>query len=127
MSLKTLLGLDVQTVRVGGKRLTLRPLTVRQAFVVEECFRPIAGGIVEHGADSIEAYADHGDRLIKLVAEVCGKPEKWVGDLRPEEFNELLAKALDVNRDFFNSLVLQVASTKAQKLSPAPGPRSSRS
>lgn len=124
MSLKRLLGLDTSSVRVGGKTLTIKPMTVRQAFVVEEAFRPIADGIVEHGADSPHAYAPHGPLLIKLVAEMCSESEAWVGDLRPADFNKLLAKVLDVERDFFRDLVRQAARTRS-KQSPIPGKKPS--
>lgn len=126
MSLKSLLGLDTKSHKLAsGERITIQPLTVRQAFVVEQVFTPIADDIITHGVDDLVTYAQHADALVKLVAVAVGREVEWVDSLPRADFNALLAKLLDVEKDFFNALVMARAAQQ-QKANPAAGPRSSK-
>jgi hypothetical protein len=124
MSLKTLLGLDSSAFKTkAGERVHVRPLTVKQAFVIEQCFGPIAAGILDRGVDDLSVYAEHADDLCKLVAVAVERDVAWVEALPRTDFNAILAKLLDVERDFFNALLMQA---KVSRASPATGTTSSR-
>ena len=124
MSLKTLLGLGSSAFKTkAGDRVHVKPLTVKQAFIVERCFGPIAEGILDRGVDDLATYAQYADELCQIVAVAVDRNVAWAESLPRTDFNQLLAKLLDIEKDFFNALLMQARSSRANL---ANGPRSSK-
>ena len=119
MKLRTLLGLDRASVRLeGGKRLTLKPLTLKQSLVIERAFEPVAISMAEMGMEADELYAMHADDLILVVATAVGQKPGEVEAWSFGDFKKVLSRLLEINRNFFSSLVVIGAAKAAIKEAP---------
>ena len=122
MKLRTLLGLDRASVKLeGGKRLTLKPLTLKQSLVIERAFEPVAVTMSELGMESLEVYDMHADDLILVVATAVSQTPAQVEEWSYTDFKEVLARLLELNRNFFVSLVVRGAAKAATATPPSTG------
>lgn len=119
LKLKELLGLDRAIVKLkSGERVTVKPLTVRQSYVIEQAFAPIAETAAEVGFGSLELLNAHAKELVMVVAAGIDKEPEEVDEMDYEDFQKILGKLLEVNRNFFVALSVQGAARAAQKQKP---------
>lgn len=102
-----------QTVEVGGRTFTVRPLTIGQLPAFTRALKPVmpALGPLLGGAEGrnpvellpalTELIAEHGDALIEAVALALRVPRKDVEELDPMAFLALILPVIKVNADFF--------------------------
>lgn len=90
------------TLELAGKALRIAPLTIRQTGRVASILKTImASGEKAWELDIASLVADYCDQMIAVVAVATGEPEKWVGELRADDFVELATIVFRVNANFF--------------------------
>lgn len=116
MSLSSIFRNDKSKLKLSdGTKIEIKPLNVKQTFIVEGLFAPAAADFALKGDAGIEFQAEHADAFISVVAASLGKPVAYVEEMLPEDFNRIWAKLLEVNRDFFHALVRRAAAAGASK------------
>lgn len=117
--LATLLRIRRDRVKLAsGEVVHVRPLTVKQSYVVEQLFGPVAASMAEKGLDSLEVQAEHADALIGIVATAIDKPVSFVENMPRDDFNKLFQRLLAVERDFFAAHIAAAVMVRAKSQKP---------
>lgn len=107
-----------QLVNWRGRELTITPLKVGVLPAFARAVAPIfdalpgAGGTINFGT----LIADHGDRVIEATALATGVPRMELEESDLDQFMELVAAVVEVNRDFFTRRVQGTAAKVAKRL-----------
>jgi len=111
-----------KAITVGGRDLTLRPLTIGQLPGFARALKaalPAIAALMEDGrkvdAEAIaDLIAEHGENVLEALAIASRLPRADVDALDPVAALELVAEVLAINRDFFVRR-LAPALTKARE------------
>lgn len=134
--LETLIPQPVE-IAVGGKTLTLKPVTMRQLQPAIRAALPILQALKSGALDLeklksmdmlawIKAYAEHGAALSEMVAYLSGVSVEELNDWTPDEVILAASAVMRVNTDFFVSLARQIMVAPAKKAQTEPtGPNPS--
>lgn len=102
-----------QTVQVGGRTFTVRPLTVGQLPAFTRALKaalpalgPLLAGPTESDVKAMvpaltELVADHGESLIEAMSVALRVPKNEIESLDPLEFVALVLPVIRINADFF--------------------------
>lgn len=89
---------------VRGRQVTVKPMNIRQlgraAAIVNRIVRESKAEGRAANLDVASLVADHCDDVIAIVAVATGEPEKWISELRPDDFVDLATIVFRVNASF---------------------------
>lgn len=108
-------------VEVGGRTVSVKPLTVGQLPVFARAIRPLAPALQGGEADWLELIAEHGESVIASVSIATAMTREDLGGLPPDEFVRLAAAVMEVNMDFFVRRLTPAVSAAAEKMMLASG------
>ncbi len=114
-----------RTVRLRGREVEIRPMTVGLVPKVTRTLRDVRFGALDSGG-IMQLVADHGEAVLEASAYATGIELEEVKALQLPEFVELFAAVLEVNAAFFSQAVARMLATVAQ-LNGGDGPTSSTS
>lgn len=86
-------------LRVGGERLSVRPVVFRELPLVDLAMRGWGALVVSGG---VEVPTDAWDAFLDLLTGASGRSRAWVTSLPEEEFEKLASFALAINAELWD-------------------------
>jgi hypothetical protein len=113
-SLETLAAAGL-TVEVGGARLEITPIRVRELPAFARAIGPILADL-EGGVDLAALLAAHPEAIIAATAIGARLPLEQVNDLALDELLALAFAVLEVNADFFARRIAPALTAGSERL-----------
>lgn len=106
-----------------GESRTITPIKVGKLPAFARAIGPVfdalpgAGGTINFGA----LISEHGEAVIEAASLATGIPRAELDDAELDEFMELVAAIIEVNRDFFTRRVQGKVATIASRMTAGDG------
>lgn len=95
-----------QPIDVAGKRIEVKPLSIRQLGRVAKAINPIVDSIDDGGEINFaRLIGEHTEHAIAAIAAATGETEDWIAELPADQFIVLAKTVFEVNRSFFEGRV----------------------